>query len=198
MVRSATIDIYRAGGLTETEVTSARQAFGYNELPEAKSTGPGRIFLRQFKSPFIYVLCAAAVVSLLLGQRLNAQFIFLVLLINATIGTVQEYSAQRAAEALKKLVPLLARVRRDGQVHALPVRELVPGDLVLLTSGDRVPADLNLLHARNLQLDESMLTGESIPAIKSSNGDDGELLETSLCYTGTVVNRGRGLGVVTD
>jgi len=173
---------------------------GLNVLPERRKSGPLSIFLNQFKSPFIYVLFAAAIVSLGLGQTVNAIFITLVLLINALIGTIQEYAAERAAAALKKMVPSKASVIRDGKTTQIDTSNIVAGDYVLLASGDKVPADIRLVAAHNLQADESMLTGESIDSHKLSShisAEDTPLSERlDICFAGTVILRGRGEGKV--
>jgi magnesium-transporting ATPase (P-type) len=157
------------------------------------------VFLRQFVSPLIYVLALAALVSLLIQEWHDAGFIAAVLLLNAVIGTIQEYSAQRAASALNELVTAHCRVLRDGDAYEIDAEELVPGDLVLLESGDRVPADLRLLSCYDLEVDESLLTGESLPVLKDaakrlpSDCPMGDRINSA--FAGTLVNRGRGQGV---
>lgn len=188
-------------GISSALAAERLARYGPNTLPEAKADGLLKIFLRQFGSPFIYVLLVAALVSLALGQRINGLFIFLVLLLNAVIGTVQEYSAARAAAALRGMVPYRATVVRDGRVLTVDTAAVVPGDHVLLASGDRVPADLHLVQADELQVDESMLTGESLAGVKDCTADsapDAPLCERDdCCFAGTVILRGRGAGVVT-
>ena len=154
-------------GLSQSEAESRLLQYGPNTLPVAKKPGLLQIFLHQYKSPFIYVLLVAAIVSFALGQIINCVFIFLVLLLNASIGTFQEYAAQKAATGLEKLVPQRATVYRDGKPVVIDAAEIVPGDIVALVSGDKVPADLRLLELQDLQIDESMLTGESIAAEKN-------------------------------
>lgn len=187
-------------GITSGEAIERLQAVGPNTLPEPASPGLLRIFLSQFKSPFIYVLLVAALVSLGLGQTVNSIFIFAVLLINAVIGTVQEFSAERAAAALRNMVPYRASVVRDGVTQVVDTADIVPGDYVLLASGDRIPADLRLATARELLVDESMLTGESIATLKDDTtrvADDAPLGDRSdVCFAGTVVMSGRGEGTV--
>lgn len=187
-------------GLSSAEAARRFQKYGPNALPEPDRPGLVHIFASQFKSPFIYVLFAASVISFGLGQTLNGAFILAVLLINALIGTVQEYSAERAAAALKKMVPYQTTALRDGKPKKINTAELVPGDYVMLASGDKVPADIELLESINLKVDESMLTGESIPAHKQANDHTfaaaplGE--RSNACFAGTVVMHGRGEGVV--
>lgn len=189
-----------AQGLSSEDVAERQGRYGPNQLPEVSGESPYLIFLHQFNSPFIYVLLVAAVVSLTLNQKLNAFFILFVLLINATIGTVQEYSAQRAAAALKKMVPQYASVLRDGVTRKVDATELVPGDIVFLVTGDRVAADLKLIECLDLLIDESLLTGESLAAEKQadvSSVDARPLAERVDCaFAGTIVTHGRAQGEV--
>lgn len=187
-------------GLSRSETTARIARYGRNILPKAKPPGAGVIFLRQFKSPLIYVLTAAALISLLIQEWSDAGFIFAVLLINAIIGALQEYSAQQAASALQELVASHSRVLREGDTYEIDARELVPGDIVLLESGDKVPADIRLLASHDLEIDESALTGESYPVRKraedvlAANTFLGDRL--NMAFAGTVVVRGRARGVV--
>ena len=187
-------------GITFGEAAVRLLESGPNELPERKPPGLLRIFLSQFKSPFIYVLFAAAVVSYALGQTINSFFIFVVLLINALIGTIQEYSAEQAAAALRKMVPYRATVVRDDKAVIINTADIVPGDYVLLASGDRVPADIRMSAAKDLLVDESMLTGESMATVKDGSirmPDDAPLGDRSdVCFAGTVIMSGRGEGTV--
>ena len=185
-------------GLSTQEAAIRLAETGPNVLPERCRPGPLLIFFRQFKSPFIYVLIVAALVSLGLGQTINAVFIVIVLLLNASIGTIQEYAAQQAATALKKMVPSKATVIRDGRSTQVDTSTLVLGDYVLLSSGDKVPADISLWSAHNLHVDESMLTGESIETHKQVSQlytDNTPLADRlNICFAGTVILRGRGEG----
>lgn len=187
-------------GLASAEAAALLARHGRNRLPEAPLPGLLAVFARQFRSPFIYILAVAALASFGLGQVPNAVFIVAVLLLNAVIGSIQEYSAQRSAAALRSLVRGEAQVIRDGRVEAVDVETVVPGDLVLLASGDRVPADLRLLTSHSLAVDESMLTGESLAVDKqarSAVAEDAPLAErTDHCFAGTIVNQGRGRGRV--
>lgn len=156
-------------GLSSAEAAARLQRFGANAIPHASAPSLGSVFLRQFFSPLIYILLAAAVVSLALSDVTDALFIGIVLLLNGIIGAAQEYSAGRAAAALRKLEQHHAQVHRDGITIEIDARDLVPGDLVLLEAGQRVPADLILTTATDLQCDESLLTGESQPVKKLSH-----------------------------
>ena len=186
--------------MTSSQAATRLLEAGPNELPERKPPGLLRIFISQFKSPFVYVLLAAALVSWALGQTINSFFIFVVLFINALIGTVQEYSAERAAAALRKMVPFHATVIRDGRTAVINTTDMVPGDYVLLASGDRVPADIRLSAVQELLVDESMLTGESMATVKDDNvrmPDDAPLGDRAdVCFAGTVIMNGRGEGEV--
>jgi len=187
-------------GLSISEANTRLEKFGPNTLPQASLPGIFTIFLRQFFDPLIYILLFAAIVSLLATEYSDAIFIFIVLLINSLIGTVQEYSAQRSAASLQQLVTRVARVERNGEAYEIDAEQIVPGDIVLLESGDKVPADLRLLSTLDLQLDESLLTGESLPVDKNAQSiikkDTPFSEHTNMAYSGTLVSKGRAVGVV--
>ncbi len=187
-------------GLTQYEAERRLKRQGLNQLPDRVDKSVLNIALQQFNSPFIYVLLAASLVSFSLGESLNAIFIFFVLLINAAIGSIQEHSAQRAASALRKMVPHYASVIRDGITQRIDASLLVPGDIVLLASGDRIAADLKLISCQDLLIDESLLTGESLAACKhvseihfNTNEEDST---ANKAFAGTIVTHGRALGEV--
>jgi len=186
-------------GLARAEAEERLARCGRNALPRAHPPTAGAIFLRQFESPLIYVLLAAALVSLLLREWSDAGFILAVLLINAAIGTYQEYAAERSAEALRNLVTPRARVERGGAAHEINSEEIVPGDIALLESGAKVPADLRLVAAHNLAIDESLLTGESLPVGKNAAAvlERGSALgdRVNMAFAGTLVTTGRARGV---
>jgi len=160
----------------------------------------GPEFVRQLKSPLMYVLLGAALVSAALGEWSDAAFIFAAVLVNAVIGTYQEHSAERTAEALRGLVSPRAFVEREGAAREIDAAEIVPGDVVLLESGARVPADLRLLSAAHLSIDESLLTGESLPVVKDPARvlppEAGIAERANMAFAGTLVRRGRARGVV--
>ncbi len=189
-------------GLGHAEAASRLQRHGRNALPTAEPQGIALVFLHQFTSPLIYVLLAAALVSLVIQEWSDAGFICAVLLLNAVIGTAQEYSAQRAATALQQLVTTRSRVLREGDADERDAEELVPGDIVLLESGERVPADMRLLASHDLEVDESLLTGESRAVFKQADSllpaDSPPGDRVNMAFAGTLVNRGRARGVVTD
>jgi len=187
-------------GLSNSAAAQRRAQYGPNALPRQTSPGLSRIFVSQFKSPLIYVLVAAALVSLVIKEFSDAIFISAVLLLNAVIGTVQEYSAQRSADALQKMMTTRARVLRAGEAYEINSEDIVPGDIVLLESGERVPADMRILESHNLEIDESLLSGESIAVIKQA---DAQLVTATvlgdrinMAFAGSLVNRGRALCVV--
>ncbi|MEB3322612.1 MAG: HAD-IC family P-type ATPase [Synechococcaceae cyanobacterium] len=198
----AAASILAAGleGLGEEEVRRRLERLGPNRLPRARPPGMARILLRQFRGPLIAVLAAAAAVSAAIGYLQDAGFILTVLLINALVGGAQECRAERHSQALQRLIHVRAVVRRDGEVREIDAEELVPGDLVWLESGNRVPADLRLLHTHNLEVDESLLTGESVSVLKQGPwlGDaDTPLADRrNMAFAGSTVVRGRGHGLV--
>ncbi len=187
-------------GLSRAEATARLAKYGPNTLPSGKPPTLLVMFLRQFLGPLIYVLLVAGVISLLLGEFTDAGFIIGVLVLNAVIGTSQEAGAQRQAQALKSLSVAKAIVQREGDDIEIDAAEVVPGDIVLLETGAKVPADLRLVSANNLEIDESLLTGESVPVDKDANaGIDAQAAlgdRVNMAFAGTLVTRGRGLGAV--
>lgn len=186
-------------GLTEQQAAERLREFGPNRLPEKKPPGLILIFLHQFLSPLIYILLVAGGVSLLIGEFTDALFIFAVILLNAALGTFQEWKAEKSAAALQVLLRIVALVRRSGEELQLPAEHLVPGDIVIFESGSLVPADLRLLSIKNLAIDESLLTGESQAVPKVSLPLEGELSlveRRNMAFAGSTVASGRGRGVV--
>ncbi len=151
-------------GLSTEDAESRRSEHGSNRLPKTKPVTVWQIFLRQFKNPLIYILATAAIVSFAIGEETDAGFIALVLLINALVGGIQEWRAERSSQALQQLIRTRATVIRDGETRDIDGEEVVPGDIVLLESGYRVPADIRLVSTHGLEIDESPLTGESAPS----------------------------------
>ncbi|MBN2025694.1 MAG: HAD-IC family P-type ATPase [Actinobacteria bacterium] len=186
-------------GLDGDAVKERREKYGKNILPGKEPPSLVRVFLRQFLSPFIYILLAAAALSLVIGEIKDTVFIFAVLLLNAVLGTIQEWKAEKKATELQELLMVEARVRREGREKMIDAEELVPGDILLLESGDKVPADVRLIGEKNLTVDESLLTGESIPSSKSVGAleEDTSLSDrTDMAFAGTVVTAGRGTAAV--
>ncbi|HKE21027.1 MAG TPA: HAD-IC family P-type ATPase [Bryobacteraceae bacterium] len=195
----AHLDSNIESGLTTAEVSSRLQTYGPNQLPEKRKKGPLMRFLSQFHNILIYVLLAAGFIKLMLGLWLDAAVILGVVIINSLLGFLQEGKAERALESIRDMLSPEARTLRNGQTGMVPSEELVPGDIVLLESGDRVPADIRLVEVKNLRTEEAALTGESVPidkttdpvAEKATIGD-----RWGMAFSGTLVTSGRGTGVV--
>ncbi len=187
-------------GLSQAEAERRLREYGRNVLPERGPTPVWKIVLRQFASPLIYILVAAAVVSVMIGDLKDAAFIAVVLILNAVIGAYQEWQAEQSSHALKKLLRMRAQVERDGEVHEVGADEVVPGDVLWLESGNRVPADIRLLSAQGLEVDESLLTGESLAVTKDAawaGAESATLADRlNMAYAGSLVARGRATGVV--
>ncbi len=187
-------------GLASDEAGRRQSEFGPNRLSPPGTRSSLRRFIAQFDNLLIHVLLAAGVITLLLGHRIDAGVIFGVVLINGVIGFIQEGKAERALDAVRSLLSQQATVLRGGHRVTLPVEQLVPGDIVFVQSGDRVPADLRLLKLRELRIDEAILTGESMPSAKLGDPvrSDAPLGDRrDMAYAGCVVTYGQGTGVVT-
>lgn len=188
-------------GLTAQEAQKRKQRFGPNELIEKKKKSWVMILLDQFKDFMILVLIGAAVISGIIGEPSDTIAILVIVILNAVIGFIQEYRAEKAMAALKQMAAPFALVKRDGQAQRLPAAELVPGDIVLLEAGNVVPADLRLIEAVLLMTDESALTGESLPVAKEIQAIPEPSLplgdRKNMAFKGTFVTNGRGTGLVT-
>ncbi len=202
---AAALDVDAAVGLSEAEAARRLEEHGRNELDEVPRRAAWKRFLDQFNDLLIFILLGAAVVSAAVGDLKDPIVIGVVLLINATMGFVQENRADNALDALKGMLETTVRVRRDGAVVTVPVSDVVPGDVVLLEAGDKVPADGRFVLAASTTIDESMLTGESVPVDKDSDalavGDDREVAladRVNLAYMNSTVTRGRAEMIVTD
>lgn len=187
-------------GLTSAEAEKRLNLYGLNSLPSGKKVSFLSVVVHQFKSPLIYILIAAGFVSLLIGEYEDSFFIFFVILVNASLGTYQEWKAEQSAAALQKLVKTRTRVLRDNVTVVVDSENLVPGDVILLESGMKVPADVRLFQANNLRADEAILTGESLPVEKQCinlPGDDLPLGDqVNMLFAGTTISAGRGKGLV--
>ncbi|HSJ32023.1 MAG TPA: HAD-IC family P-type ATPase [Longimicrobiales bacterium] len=187
-------------GLTAAEAAARIERYGPNVVEAEKVEAWWRLLLRQFNDPLIFILLIAAAVTAALRDFTDSGVILAVVILNAAIGFVQELRAREAIRGLARLSAPRAEVQRDGRVHVIESRDLVPGDLVLLASGARVPADIRLISLHDLELDESMLTGESEPVRKSDEALGTENLVSSdqlnMAFAGTVATRGRGRGLV--
>ena len=189
-----------ASGLASPEAAQRLHRYGPNELQAVKRASAWHTFAAQFKNVLIVILLSATFVSGLLGHTLEAVVITVIVLFAVLLGFIQEYRAERAIEALRSMAAPTARVLRDALETVVPARELVPGDVVLLRAGDRIPADARLMHAVNLAIDEAALTGESTAVEKiTARLDDGRLSlgdRTNMTYAGTLVAHGRGQALV--
>jgi len=187
-------------GLGSEEVQRRRERYGANILPSGPEYGIVYYFLQQFKSPVIYILLIAALISMAIGEYTDALFILGVLVLNAIIGTYQEYSSSQKAKHLQNLISTHATVMRDGKALEIESSLIVPGDIVIVEPGTKVSADIRLLHSRNLQVDESLLTGESLDTAKDAEfvTDDPFLMTAgrkNMLFGGTFVSSGRGMGI---
>ncbi|ODA66698.1 putative cation-transporting ATPase F [Methyloligella halotolerans] len=188
-------------GLSTAEAARRLALHGPNRLPAARPRGALIRFLAQFHNLLIYILIGAGVIAAAIGHGPDAIVIFGVVLLNAVIGYIQEGRAERALDAIRRMIDPRASVLRGGRRTTVPADELVPGDIVLLEAGDRVPADLRLLSARSLKADEAAITGESVPADKTVEAapDNAPLGDrVSMAFSGTFIAAGHGTGVVTE
>jgi len=187
-------------GLSEQEAQARLQKFGPNELKEEKKISRLEIFLSQFTSILVIILIGATIFSAAIGEILDALAIIAIVILNAIFGYIQEYKAEKAIEALKKLSSPESVVLRDGKKQTIASKLLVPGDIVILEQGTKVPADLRILETTDLQIDESVITGESSPVTKSTGIFKNSVLaeRKSMAWMGTIVTYGRGTGVVTE
>ncbi|MDR5651688.1 HAD-IC family P-type ATPase [Ruixingdingia sedimenti] len=186
-------------GLDAAEAAARRKRFGPNALPQGRRRHPVLRFLAQFNNALIYFMLAGAVAAGALGHAVDAGVILAVVIVNAIVGFVQEGKAEDALAAIRGMIAPRASVLRDGRRIGVPMADLVPGDVVLIEAGDRVPADLRLLRARSLRIDEAILTGESVAADKDTApvAPDAPLGDRrSMAHSGTLVATGQGTGVV--
>ncbi len=185
-------------GLSSSEAKNRLERYGYNEIKEEHGPSIFHIFLRQLKSPLVLILLAATLISLLLGEFVDAIVIFVIVIINACLGTYQEYNAEKSIDALKKLQALKTIVMRDGKKTEIESKELVPGDIIILEEGSKIPADSRLFDVINMQTVEGSLTGESTPVSKHVNSiDKAQVSERkNMVFSGTNVSRGRGIAIV--
>jgi magnesium-transporting ATPase (P-type) len=184
-----------ASGLSSAEAAARLRQYGANTLRPPRRRGPWLRFLQQFHNVLIYMLLAAGLITMLLSHWIDSGVIFGVVLINAIIGFIQEGKAEHALEAIRSLLSAQAVVRRDGMLRQIPAEEVVLGDVVVIESGDRVPADLHLTQVKDLRVDESMLTGESLPVTKHHHADAPDA-KHARAFSGTLVTHGKAWGVV--
>ena len=199
VLKELNTDIHR--GLNEDEVKTRLDQYGYNELKKEEKISPFTLFINQFKNILIIILIVAIVLSALVGEVVDAVIIAVIVVFCAVLGFIQEYRAERALEALKKMLSPTITALRGGREEEVPSKELVPGDILLLEAGDKIPADARLVEIHSLKCDEAPLTGESMPV--------GKILEKlperaqigdrrNMVFTGTIVTYGRGKAAVTS
>src|SRR6201991_1805601 len=188
-----------AKGLDPADAAARLQKYGPNRLPEGKKRGPFARFLAQFNNILIYVLLAAGFTKLMLNLWVDAAIIFGVVVLNALLGFIQEGKAEKALDSIRNMLSAEARTVRAGETRMIAAEQLVPGDVVMLESGDKIPADLRLVETKNLRTEEAALTGESVPIDKTTEpvaeratvGD-----REGMAFSGTLVASGRGTGIV--
>ena len=186
-------------GLSSSEVIKRQNHYGLNEIKQKSGNNQFIIFLGQFNQPLIYILLAASFATAILKELTDSLVIFGVVIINAIIGFFQEVKARKAIESLGKSVSKEANVIRDGKRQRIPSSQLTIGDIVILQSGDKTPADIRFIKVRELQIDESALTGESVPVIKNTAAIEKNTIlaeRTNMAYSSTLVTYGVGTGVV--
>lgn len=188
-----------AKGLESAEVQRRRQEYGANELPKKKHFSLLRLFVRQFASALVVILIIAAGISFILKDHIDGWVIVAAVAANAIVGFVQEYRAERTLQQLRKIVTFTASVRRNGQLLTVPIEELVPGDIVLLEQGAKVPADVRLLEVHEFEINEAPLTGESLPVKKNAMIQKSAVViadKTNMGFFGTLVTAGSAVGIV--
>jgi P-type Ca2+ transporter type 2C len=187
-------------GLAPEQITKRQEEYGLNELKATKKISPFIIFLQQFHSAVVYILIVAVIISMALGEYVDGVVIIAILIFNAIFGFIQEYKAEKSIEALKKLTSLKAKVIRNNKITVVDANMLVPGDILLLEEGDKIPADARIIKTVHLQTLESALTGESLPVTKQTGpipqnrvlGD-----QKNMVFSGTVITAGRGKAIIT-
>src|SRR5215475_11313952 len=188
-----------AKGLDSADAAARQQKYGPNRLPEGKRRGPVRRFLAQFNNVLVYVLLGAGFTKLMLGLWVDASIIFGVVVLNAVLGFIQEGKAEKALDSIRNMLSAEARALRGGETRLIEAEQLVPGDVVLLESGDKVPADLRLADVKNLRTEEAALTGESVPADKTTDPVSAQATvgdRESMAFSGTMAVSGRAAGIV--
>ena len=201
------LDSNQNNGLSANEIEERKQKYGLNQLAEAKKKSLFIKFLEQFKDFMIIVLIIAAIISGVVGQLqgegiTDSIIILIVVIVNAIIGVAQENKAEKSLDALKKLSSYSAKVIRDGKLMVVPSKELVPGDIVELETGDYVPADIRIVEAFNLKSQEASLTGESVPVEKMAVAIDEKNIgvgdRTNMLFSSSLITYGRGRGIVVE
>src|SRR3989338_9435981 len=187
-------------GLSTNEIEKRRSQYGPNELPKGKKLRWWELLFRQFKSPLIFILLIAGAATYWLGELIDTSIILLAVSVNVFIGFGQEFRSNRIFEKLQSIISVTTRVRRNGKLNEINAQELVPGDIIFLTMGVKIPADARLTESHRLEVDEALLTGESLPVKKKAldiKADDIPLADRkNMVYAGTVVSEGNGVALV--
>ena len=187
-------------GLTQKEVSRRLSQYGKNILPKKETTSIFQLFISEFKDPIVFLLLIAIVASLLVGEVIDALAIVFIVLVDVIMGTYQENKANRTADSLSNLITVKTKVIRDGEIISIPAEDLTIGDYVLLESGDKIVADLRLVETHNFMVDESILTGESVPVSKNTDAISGTLIhiaeQKNMAFSGTTVVTGRAKAIV--
>ena len=196
-------EVYKAinsdeNGLSEEEASRRLAKYGKNVLSQGHKESVFQIFFSQLKSPIIYIMIGAAILSLAAKEYVDFTAILLIVFIDAVFGTVQEFSASKEAESLQKLIEVKTKVKRNGKEKVVNAVNITLGDVILLESGDKVPADARIITSMNLSVDESILTGESLPREKNSEVSESDNIQDTdnMLYGGTSVVIGRCLAIV--
>ncbi|MFA5005697.1 MAG: HAD-IC family P-type ATPase, partial [Candidatus Omnitrophota bacterium] len=198
VIKRLEVDV--SAGLSSDEVKKRRERFGLNQITPKKGTPLWLRFLLQFNQPLVYILLVATATTLFLKEWVDASVIFGVVFINAIVGFLQENKALKALEALSRAMTSSVSVFRDGKEQHISSTELVPGDVVMIASGDKITADMRLVYNRDLQVNESPLTGESVPVEKQIDAIDAKTVladRSNMLYASTFVTYGRGRAIVT-
>src|SRR3989338_7231366 len=185
-------------GIAEAEAAERLKKYGLNEIREEKKIFPLKIFLQQFNSTVVYILIAALVISIIIGERVDAIVIGIILILNSLFGFYQEYKAEKSIEALKKMASLKATVIRDGKEKEVDAKLLVPGDIIKLAEGDKIPADSRIFELANLQTQEAALTGESTPIKKEIKilAEKTPLADRiNMVFSGTIITAGKAKAI---
>jgi Ca2+-transporting ATPase len=194
-----TLDTNEDTGLSDLEAKARLNTYGLNELAAVEKVSPLRIFFKQFKNILLVILLVATAVSAILGETIDAIVIAVIVLFVVIMGFAQEYRAENALEALKQMLSPTCTVIRQGKEKEVPIREVIPGDIIVLKTGDKIPADLRLIETVNLQIDEATLTGESTPVTKTlaTLPEKTPVADkTNMVFSGTAVTYGKGKGVI--
>jgi P-type Ca2+ transporter type 2C len=195
----AKLNVAPSVGLTSEEAEHRLNQFGLNEIEQGRKVSPIKIFLQQFNSPLIWILIVAVIISILLKEVVDSVVIVVIIIVNAILGFIQEYKAERAIEALKKMTASHSKVIRNQQLIEIESRRVVPGDILVLETGDKIAADARIIEAHNTQTQEAVLTGESNPVQKTINTLDKHTQladRTNMMFAGTIVTAGRTKAVV--